>query len=156
MQPSNPLIISSGVASLSRKFLPCAPTRRAERGDGGLVRVWPGACVLHLRLAHLRQRELARSRLFRRAQTCGAKDFWGDTADHPLFSFHVVWSSQKESVVTPEDTRKDPTSRSAAARRSADAAARRHAWAGAAHPEPAPVPCGQPVVAARMLTADDR
>ena len=75
MQPSNPLIISSGVASLSRKFLPCAPTRRAERGDGSLVRVWSGACVLHLRLAHLRQRELARSRLFPRAQTCGAKDF---------------------------------------------------------------------------------
>ena len=59
-------------------------------------------------------------------------------------------------AVTPVDARKDPTSRSGAARRSADAAARRHAWAGAAHPEPAPVPCGQPVVAAHMLTADDR
>ena len=83
MQPSNPLIISSGVASLSRKFLPCAPTRRTERGDGSLVRVWPGACVLHLRLAHLSQRGLARSRLFRRAQTCGATDFWwAITAEH--------------------------------------------------------------------------
>ena len=30
-----------------------------------------------------------------------------------------------------------------------------HAWAGAAHPGPAAVLCGQPVIAAHMLSADD-
>ena len=95
----------------------------------------------------------ARSRLFRRAQTSGAI-----TAEHQL-SVKLLFGSKSDIPQIPparRSFRETSTSRSAAARRSADAAARRHAWAGAAHPEPAPVPCGQPVVAAHMLTADDR
>ena len=125
-----------------------APSRgvRVARDQCGLVR----ACCTSAWLISDRESSLVAG--YSDERRLVESYFWAINREH----LRIKFRSPAHSAVTPVDARKDPTSRSGAARRSADAAARRHAWAGAAHPEPAPVPCGQPVVAAHMLTADDR